>query len=142
VSGSARGIAEVTMSVSNETSPFTCQRTDNSVHISPADPEADKESELHMAPLRAVIPIFELNLSEQQESLDVGADGRPLRRGLLHALPQPVLDEQGIPERLGDGLGENQEQAQALFTLGHETKAQRLACCGRFARGPGHQHLS
>ena len=134
MSGSARRLAEVAMSESDETAPFTCQRTDNWVHTSPAASEADKESDLHMAPFRAVIPILELNLSEQQESVDVGVDGRPLRRGLLHALPQPVLDEQGMPECLGDGLGENQEQAQALFALGHETKAQRLACCGRFAR--------
>jgi hypothetical protein len=84
----------------------------------------------------AIIPPIEqaeLNEEEQRKSFDAGGDGMPLRRGGLHALPKIVLTAEGELERLGDGRGENQEQARALYELGSESKA-RLACCAQFAR--------
>jgi len=93
---------------------------------------------------RAIIPPFpqfaatELSESEQRESFDVQADGAPLNprahRRLVNELPRITKNAEGELEYLGDGLGENQDQARALYGLGLESRAQRLACCRRFAR--------
>jgi hypothetical protein len=99
--------------------------------------KADKWNSGNGGVPHAIIPPIEqveLNENEQRESFDAGRDGMPLRRGALHALPKIVLTAEGELERLGDGCGENQEQARALYELGRESKAQRLACCARFAR--------
>lgn len=50
-----------------------------------------------------------------------------------HVLPQPVENDNGEPV-LGDGAGDNQKQAQAMWNFGLKGKSQRLACCGRFGR--------
>jgi hypothetical protein len=110
--------------VRGEAPHFSCLRTDNWISGNGGVPHA-------------VIPPVEqaeLNENEQRESFDAGGDGMPLRRGALHALPKIVRTAEGELERLGDGRGENQEQARALYELGRESKAQRLACCARFAR--------
>jgi hypothetical protein len=59
--------------------------------------------------------------------------GRPEPAWKKHVLPRPLEDESG-ELILGDGAGENKEQAQAMWGLGLKLKAQRLACCGRFGR--------
>jgi len=52
----------------------------------------------------------------------------------LRGLPRPFFDEERGEYVLGDGQGENQEQARCLERLGHPRKAQELAFCGRLAR--------
>lgn len=106
---------------------FTCLKTDNW-----AAESAEEQEQIFSLP-RAVIPKW-LGESDQRESLETDANGRVLRGRALHTLPKVVLTDDGAPEKLGDGQGDNQEQAQALFTLGEEAKAQRLACCRRFGR--------
>ena len=111
-------------SVRGEAPHLTCLQADNWISGNGGVPHA-------------IIPPIEqaeLNEEEQRKSFDAGGDGMPLRRGALHALPKIVLNAEGELERLGDGRGENQEQAWALYKLGRESKAQRLACCARFAR--------
>jgi hypothetical protein len=110
--------------VRGEAPHFSCLQTDNWISGNGGVPHA-------------IIPPIEqaeLNEEEQRKSFDAGGDGMPLRHGGLHALPKIVRNAEGELERLGDGRGENQVQAQALYELGHESKAQRLACCARFAR--------
>lgn len=110
-------------SVRGEAPHLTCQK-------------ADKWAKNPGLP-RAVIPPLspaDLTLDEQRESFETRPGGEPLRPRSLHALPKIVRNADGELERLGDGKGENQDQARALFDLGHEAKAQRLACCGRFGR--------
>src|ERR1700682_582878 len=50
-----------------------------------------------------------------------------------HVLPEPFENDNGEMV-LGDGTGENQKQALAMWDLGLKAKSQRLACCGRFGR--------
>ena len=52
----------------------------------------------------------------------------------VRGIPRPFFDEQHGEYVLGDGEGENQEQARWLERLGLASKAQELAFCGRLAR--------
>jgi len=52
----------------------------------------------------------------------------------LRGIPRPFFDQQAGEYVLGDGEGENQEQARWLERLGLSRKAQELAFCGRLAR--------
>lgn len=114
-------------SVRGEAPHFLYLRTDNWISGNGGVPRAI------IPPLPPIGPV-ELSENEQRESFETCGDGAPLRRSALHALPKIVLTEEGKLDRLGDGQGENQEQARALYELGRESKAQRLACCARFAR--------
>ena len=114
-------------SVRGEAPHFTCLRTDNWISGDGGVPRAI------IPPLPPIAPV-ELSENEQRESFETRGDGAPLHPGALHALPKIALTVEGKLERLGDGHGENQEQARALYELGRESKAQRLACCARFAR--------
>ncbi len=118
--------SEGTGSVRGEAPHFLYLRTDNCIAGNGGVPRAIIPS----LPIESV----ELSENEQRESFETAVDGAPLHRGALHALPKIVLTGDGKLQRLGDGHGENQEQARALYELGHESKPQRLACCARFAR--------
>lgn len=83
---------------------------------------------------KAVIPDADFSATDVQESIETDETGIPRKPRALHALPKINVLDDGTPEILGDGSGENQEQARELWKLGHESKAQRLACCNRYGR--------
>ncbi len=92
-----------------------------------------------IGPPRAVIPDLGVCCDSsfpqfERESLECDVEGRPLSPRALWVLPKPLLDGDGNLVQLGDGGGENQEQAQHLWRLGLQAKAHRLASCGRFGQ--------
>jgi hypothetical protein len=114
-------------SVRGEAPHFTCLPPDKWIHKTGGVPRA-------IIPPLAPIEAVDLSEDEQRESFEVRKDGSLLHPRALELLPKIVLTPEGELDQLGDGLGENQEQARAPYELGHPGKAQRHACCRRFGR--------
>ncbi len=114
--------------------PLYLSETDNWL----APPRENAQPSL--LPPRAVIPAAlpgpasGKEIAEFERESVEDSPARPLPLGWLHALPEPVVGENGDVVRLGDGAGLNQHQALALAHLGLVAKANRLASCGQLGQ--------
>lgn len=79
---------------------------------------------------------YPLDLIELDEAIECDENFLPSWSASrkARALPRPTVDAQGELVQLGDGSGENQEQAELLWASGLHSKAQGLALCHRLAR--------